>query len=1393
VTTRRFQPSRAGIINLWDYRDEEFIFVNGWLVLRGPNGSGKTKALEVLFPFVLDGRIEPRRLNPFASEERTMKSNLLYRGQELSHAYTWMEFRRPGPDGDAGSGTQPSDADEFVTIGIGLRAHRHADKVTRWHFVVDGRVGVDFSLIDDDDRPVNRRDLAAQIGADHVIDQVGDYRRAVDARLFGLGPARYEQLLDLVLTLRKPQLAKDLNPAELSRTLQRGLRPIDDNLVAEAANAFDDMESVAKTLDGLIAADNATSAFLSVYSTYLRTHARAAADAVTQRRDTVDQRGRELVDATSAEAAATRTHDAAAEQAQQAQAEPGRLRARLASLQDSAAYRSHQQLEDLRRHVQDLRAAAERADATVTRHRASVERLAVELDAARRTSHDADTAVRQLVTDVSTHAESAGIDWSGAKIDPIAPGVPDGWAQQTAASTIARRDDIHAVRAGLRQVDQAETDRSRADRDTITARQAVDVAEAHHRAADADVAGARVDLVAAVDAWHQAHLDQLTGLADTPLPAALAAAVHRIGEPDTPSLREVVVAGTTANTTRIREDVIRLESDRDASTHRRSALGAERDRIAAEQDDAPPPQPARLADRAGRPGAPLWQLVDFAPTVPEEARAGIEAALQVAGLLDAWIHPQPAQTHRAVQRREQDGYLVARPGARPTGDTLATVLVPEPAAGVATAVVADVLSCIAVRKTMPVGSAAEHPVVTRAGQFAHGIVVGAHTKPAAEYIGATARAWRRAARVAECDRLIAELDEHLTGIDTSLAAYHDLLTGLDGALTRLPSTGAVTAALRSLDRAAVTLRLRREAEVEAAAALDQAVALVAAAALALRRTCAQRSLPASAVDAVDEAVRRFEQVCLTVPPAINLATASRSAAAAATQRHGQAEDASVQAQQEARDAHQRHSEKSEAYTTLSSAVADQDVARTVREVAETERAIEVSEQHHRELSQRHLEAFGALTAAQQRVASTNAAIALAVQEAEAVSLRLRPFAHADLLSLLRCPTQLRWATRSGDDAIRAQDRGELPPEVIALHDAILAVTKDLTPTENSLKQSATRLTSALNELQVQLPAAGLDHRPEFDTDEGLIVVRIADEQGLTPVAGFGERIVRERQDQENLLTEAERRVFEDALLTQIARQIHHRTIEARDLVDGMDDQMRSRRMSSGMTVGVGWHLADDLDPEQREICRILDRDPARLSPAQLATMRRHFADRIKAARAMQSDQPYRELLAQVVDYRQWRVFAFTLHRPHAPAEPLTRARHSQLSGGEQSVSLHLPLFAAANALFSSAPGAPRILGLDEAFAGVDETGRGELMSLAVQFDLDLFMTGFDLWATQASVPGAAHYDLSHSSAEHAVAAVLIAWNGTVAVADFDATLARTLGSPETRRRLDRPPATATPR
>lgn len=419
-------------------------------------------------------------------------------------------------------------------------------------------------------------------------------------------------------------------------------------------------------------------------------------------------------------------------------------------------------------------------------------------------------------------------------------------------------------------------------------------------------------------------------------------------------------------------------------------------------------------------------------------------------------------------------------------------------------------------------------------------------------------------------------------------------------------------------------------------------------------------------------------------------------------------------------------------------------------------------------------------AAEARRTAAAEARSVAAAEEKDTARGLRPYAARELLDILRCPPGLAWPAQEADWA-----GGELPPAAVAVHEAILAATRDLTPTETSVKQSVTRLTKALDDLQARLAAAGQDYRPEWDGSDGVILVRAADEEGPLPVATFAGKIAVHHRDQAELLSDSEQRILEDALLTRLAQQIHDRTVDARDLIRRMNTDMRKRTMSSGTTVGVSWLLAEHLDDEQRAVCALLDADAARLGPDGLARVRTHFAAQIKTARAHHRDQPYRELLAEVLDYRRWRQFAFQLVRPGEPGkieEKLTRARHSRLSGGEQSVSLHLPLFAAAHAMLNSAdPHAPRLLALDEAFAGVDDTGRGELMSLAAQFDLDLFMTGYDLWAAHPSVPAAAHYDLAHTAVDHTVSALLLVWDGHRLLADDTGDLTAALGSPGTRR------------
>ncbi|MGH3904839.1 MAG: hypothetical protein ACRDTE_11715 [Pseudonocardiaceae bacterium] len=174
-----------------------------------------------------------------------------------------------------------------------------------------------------------------------MTDRAATHRAAIDARLFGLDAERYEQLITLVLTLRRPQLAKHLDPKGLSRTLSDGLRPLDDELITEAARSFDDMEAVQRTLEGLVRADDAASAFLAGYTTYRRTHAKATADVVARRRSDVEQVHTRLAAALATRTAAVTARDEAEAMVAETESALGKHRATLESLQASAAFRQH--------------------------------------------------------------------------------------------------------------------------------------------------------------------------------------------------------------------------------------------------------------------------------------------------------------------------------------------------------------------------------------------------------------------------------------------------------------------------------------------------------------------------------------------------------------------------------------------------------------------------------------------------------------------------------------------------------------------------------------------------------------------------------------------------------------------------------------------------------------------------------------------------------------------------------------------------------------------------------------------------------------------------------------------------------------------------------------------
>ncbi len=1475
----RFVPTRAGIVNLWDYRDQEFSFADGRLVLRGPNGSGKTKALEVLFPFVLDGRIEPRRLNPFAGEERTMKSNLLYRKQESAYSYVWMEFAR-------GSWDDP----ETVTVGIGMRATRSSDKVTRWYFVADGRAGVDFSLIGPDDRPFTRKQLAEQIGSDAIVDRPVEYRAAIDARMFGLGVQRYDQLINLILTLRRPQLAKNLDPRGLSQALTDGLRPLDEQLILDAARSFSDMEEVGRTLDGLVQADTATRRFVDVYRKYLAVQAKTDVDQLRTRLDAVTNASTALFAATALRARRETDRTEAETRAENADHAYEQAIADRENLQRSSAYEGKQQLDDLADAVRRLEtsAAAHRDKAAEASH--TLQRRAEEASRATEAVRTAAAALVRGEDAVRAAAEEAGIEWT----PPSAEGRGDQFTAAVRGHAEERDADVRAVRKALGKWETAAADRTRSERLAERAVELRDSAAAEVAHAEAAVALARGESAAALRTWWNAHSEMFGsvtepagttaddtgragdasraavaavgsstqhtkpdtvahgsrsgpnadehagagyGASDTTvgLFAALDAAMAGAGVADIPSASEVLAEWCEPLQEQIRTRRQEARSRVTAAAARRDTLVAERKQIAAQRDDAPPAHPARTGVRDGYPGAPLWQLVRFADSVSPQDAAGIEAALQSSGLLDSWVcgPTLPADI-------DSDHFLLPLPvDQRPPGRTLADVLVAEEDSAdltVPTETVAAVLASIALHDTSaqtapkpgvsaddaaPAGAdrsdpslsgdatrtntgtvltaltaAAPQVGVGSAGTFRQGVLVGRHHKPEAEFIGTTARARRRESRLAEIEASIeAAAAEHdaATAEDASTTAE---LASLSAAAKALPRPSAVTSALRAVAETAGLMRSRVEAATQSERELDQAVAEVAALDKKVRAAAQAHRTPREAreLDALAAAIRHFENTGTGLLRLRAEHEREREREREGVDRHDEARALAEAFAEEAEAARLGYTEQQRKLETLREALGasaadidrDLDLARGAIEAAKAE------QRAARKAANAAIEAVGDAEAAYR---TANEALATALTEVLAEVRSLAPYARPDLLRLLGASVEHRWPSSDAAWSTPEQlqyrivaagpetDPVVLPDEVAALFADLDTATSQVRATEAGRKSTRSAVTSALQEFDAALTASGRDYRLNWDAADGLTVVAVHDENGQAALADFAARIDAARRDQELLLTDAERRILEDALLTGLAQQIHERTTDARELISRMGAEMKQRRMSSGNTIGVHWVLADGLSESARSMCKLLDRDTTALSPEDLGSVRAHFAAEIRAARTAHPERSYPEILAATLDYRTWRVFSFTLIAGDGTEDKLTVARHSALSGGEQSVSLHLPLFAAAHVMLDSAdPQAPRLLALDEAFAGVDDNGRSELLSLSVQFDLDLFMTGYDLWITYAHVPGCAHYDLAHSTAENTVSATLLVWDSGELLAEHDGgDLTTALGSPNRRR------------
>jgi uncharacterized protein YPO0396 len=133
-----------------------------------------------------------------------------------------------------------------------------------------------------------------------------------------------------------------------------------------------------------------------------------------------------------------------------------------------------------------------------------------------------------------------------------------------------------------------------------------------------------------------------------------------------------------------------------------------------------------------------------------------------------------------------------------------------------------------------------------------------------------------------------------------------------------------------------------------------------------------------------------------------------------------------------------------------------------------------------------------------------------------------------------------------------------------------------------------------------------------------------------------------------------------------------------------------------------------------------------------------------------------DMLGRALDYRRWHRF-----RVQRWQDGQWRPLSGPASSGERALGLTVPLFAAVSSFYThgGSKHAPRLVLLDEAFAGIDDAARAHCMALIREFDLDFVMTSEREWACYAELPGVSICQLQRREGIDAVHVSRWTWDG----------------------------------
>lgn len=1352
----RWKINKIGLLNYWWYDEEEFYFSDGRMILRGTNGSGKSVTMQSFIPLLLDGKKTPERLDPFGNKARKIEEYVLGYGDDIKEentSYLYMEFNKPNTE-------------NYITIGIGLRGKK-GQPINFWGFLLnDGRrIKEDFFLYKEVENkiPLTKLELKNRIGlGGKVVETQKEYMEMVNENIFHFETIEeYEEFIKLLIEIRTPKLSKGegFRPSTVLEIMSNSLQGLSDEDLRPVSESIENMNKTKEQLKFLESSKKAIDNIMVDYRKYnecvLYSKAKQYVEENKKYKDILNEekllQDKIVLDKKEYEEVNREIED---------------IDAKIKVVEFKEQELSKSEIWNLEKNLQELKVKKREIEKSLEEKNMKKEAQEVENRKKENTIKQNNSKYDEyknefdnITSKIEEKASECFYDEYFFAIDEIKKNINTQYNYSSLRydlkKYIDRIEDAKIIIEQVATMEKMYDDMEKSFEVSKNKKIKQDNIVLQNRGSLEDEKGKFIE---DMYKWEASNVILKITQEDK---IKIAQNVRNYGEKSSYDDIKIEVSNAYSKIdAKLLEKEIEEKQVKNENEKKLNDIKTEIEEWKNQKEPEPIREKAVVENRIKLqemkiPFIPLYKAVEFKPEVDESTRNNIEAALMDMGLLDALIIPK--EYHNKIQEIDNnfvDKYLVGNP--KEFKHDLSQILkidLPENYE-IKKEEVYNVL------KTIFLDDINDENYIDEKGIYKIGLLRGkADSKKVAQYIGVIARKRYKEQKIEE---LLKMKEEIILEIEKS----NEILAKIENDKQKLKLELENFIPKNDLEEKYNNLRVSINdlQSIENEIKTKQEELYIKFEEIKNKKILLEEKTNKLKFKKTVEVYKEILECVYEIKDLIY-------------------------------ELEKMHNNLINTYQKIEiikenleqNLLALDDILYDINKLNLENNVIEKKIKANEELM---TDDIYEVKKQMEECIKAKQELPKKRDELRDKSVSLRKDIENNTQKNIEISEKVQFLSKTSK-ILQENFKIELDLKyVVESYEEITKEANRILKEYQKFEKDAYPVSHYLDNLSIKCRENAeylVDYNLTIEDINRIDIDSISDENQFLSlyarrtrkdvkcyVKGQKVNLIRlEKEVIENitetnmLIEEDDRILFEEILTNTVGRKIRERIYHAKQWVKAMNDLMESIDTTSKLSFSLNWRpkvATDETEVDTKELVDILNSDVKILRQEEVTKVANHFRSKFAKAEQRQKEEmkSFHNIMKEVLDYRTWFEFQFNYKKGNDTKKELTNNAFFKLSGGEKALAMYIPLFAAVVAKYDSArKDTPRIISLDEAFAGVDDSNIRDMFRILTKLDLEYIINSQVLWGEYDTIPSLAINELISDPKIKVVSVIRYLWNGHV--------------------------------